>query len=296
MAESPRILVAIPTLGLSPRIEVMLRSLARQTVRPVEIVVALQGPQEPLRRLIAQHLANHPHVSVVTCEKGISHARNVAVAAARQPWDVVIFVDDDLVLADDFVAETARCFSRGGVDFVSAVILPEGGRGGRTAVPTQDVPLTRATVWRHALEPGSAFSRQALEAVGGFDEELGIGCPTPWQSGEGTDLMLRLMDRGFHGIQSPARVCWEEAPSEAIRSVRDRALRARRYARGTGRVYRLRLPMWRSVQLVVKSVGKVVLSMARSRRGGHPREAVSVLVGRLEGLTGRTSPSRRIIP
>lgn len=279
-----RVLIAIPTLGTSDRLPETLRSIASQTTEPVEIVIALHGPDDIVARAIDEvGPVNYP-INVVKCGIGVSHARNSAIRAASQPWDIVVVIDDDLTLHPDFVAQTVK--SAAHADVLTAVILTDDGGEGRTDVPPHRVRITTNNVWIRSLEGGTALTHRAWQASGGFDEHLGIGFPTPWQSGEGTDLILRLMKQDFVAMQDPARILWEQSIRNATPNERARARRARRYARGTGWVCRHRMPAHASAVLVAKSVVRAIVDTLGVRGRNRGREARTILLGRLEGLTG----------
>ena len=110
------------------------------------------------------------------------------------------------------------------------------------------------------------LKRQVIEDAHGFDEEIGTGARTPWQSGEGTDLLLRVLDR------RPLLVRW--LPQVTVTGVRQahgltesearRKLRA--YGRGFGYVAARHALPWRFhlVHLAALSVKSVL----RPRREG----------------------------
>lgn len=43
------------------------------------------------------------------------------------------------------------------------------------------------------MEMGLVMRRNVFTRLGGFTESIGMGASTPWQSGEATDLLLRLI-------------------------------------------------------------------------------------------------------
>ena len=155
----------------------------------------------------------------------------------------------------------------------------------RFALPPDGVALDRSTVWR-AIEPSMFVRRTAFEAVGGFCESIGTGCASPWQSGEGTDLLLRVLAAGGRVIS--LRSTHVLGPGERRDLVDDEIVaKHRRYNRGVGHVFRehdyparayvrtIAAPWLRAVQARQVSTLAVRIAAARS-------------VGRLEGLLGRT--------
>lgn len=281
------ILVVVPTLGLAKRLELMLKSLAGQSLVPDEVVLSVHGDTERVRRLAGKQL-KATRARIVECGLGASLARNTGVREATPGWRFVVFADDDIVYDENFLEETVRCFAAGIGDALTAVITPEGDGPLRNALPDENVRLTHRNVWKGSLEAGSAYTAEAWVAGGGFDEGLGIGSAGPWQSGESTDLLLRLMDLGFVAAQCPGRRGTEDASEAGPSGSWERALRARRYARGTGRVYRTRMSRRACLTLLFRSVLRAGIDTAGLRGSGNGRESRQVLLGRVEGLTGRT--------
>lgn len=275
-----RVLVVIATLGQRAALARVLESLAVQDPAPTEVIVACQGDEAPARRAAA---ACALPVRVVAARPGAARARNAGVAAASCDWDVVAFPDDDTWNDPDAFARMAASIPEGGA--LVGTVVPTSGRP-RWRVAAGVRPLDRRTVWTHAMEAGMFVTRAAWSRVGPLDESLGVGADGPWQSGEGTDWLLRALDAAVPVIHDPTVVLREE-PAEPA-DLAAAARRARAYARGTGRVFRTRYRAPGRLGLLCRSLGKLALA-AGSRRGRVL--AATVLIGRLEGL-GLPSPGR----
>ena len=53
--------------------------------------------------------------------------------------------------------------------------------------------LTDDNLWNRAISFTIFLRRDVVEAVGPFDEELGLGSGRPWASGEETDYLIRAV-------------------------------------------------------------------------------------------------------
>ena len=282
-----RLLAVVPTLGTSSRLGAMVRSLSQQSRFPDEVVFCLQGERTHLDAVLEScALANDERVNVVECQRGASRARNYGVLSSSIQWTHVVFLDDDIRYDEVFIERTISDFREDLGDILTAVIRPEGEGRARSSHPCSAREIQERNIWEGSLEAGSAYTRDSWVEGGGFDVDLGVGADTPWQSGESTDLILRLIRAGFRASLCPDRVGFEESPS--LLPMPDRILRARRYARGTGRVYSMRLSMWSRIQLVLKSVVRVAVDTMGLREFAGGAEARQVLIGRLEGLWGTT--------
>lgn len=179
----------------------------------VEIVVVDDGSRDRTREL-----ADAAGVRVVTQpNSGPAAARNRGWREARAP--VVLFTDSDCVPRPDWVRRLA-----GAIDDTYAVA------GGSYGIANRGRPLAEAIqaeiAWRHSRLPESvefagSFNlgarRDALEAVGGFDEAF----PAP--SGEDNDLSYRLRDAGYAIRFVPEALVDHHHPEELGRYLREQS-------------------------------------------------------------------------
>jgi GT2 family glycosyltransferase len=140
-----------------------------------------------------------------TDRPGLGRARNVGWRAATRP--MVAFTDDDCFPAPDWTAHVEAAFADPSVGFAFGRVVGGDGGGERLSV-------NASTVARR-VEPGGSpdglghganmsCRRTALEAVHGFDDELGAGSRFP--AAEDTDLAWRLLRAGWSGVFVPESV------------------------------------------------------------------------------------------
>ena len=136
---------------------------------------------------------------------------------------------------------------------------------------------------------GLLIRRSVFEELGGFDPDLGTGAPTPWQAGEATDLLLRLVERrpelatAFDWLPPGVSVGGISDASGLSSQERRRKLRA--YGRGLGRVVvRHRYPLWWRLAFLF---GGLAFGL-RNRSTNTVADGWWVFVGRAEGMAGRT--------
>jgi cellulose synthase/poly-beta-1,6-N-acetylglucosamine synthase-like glycosyltransferase len=170
---------------------------------------------------------NYPNIRVIEAPPGgPSRARNIGIGEAR--GDIVAFTDSDCVPEKAWLAELAKGFTGQEV----------AGVGGDQGSPADDTPFgrevqgffkaiglvtdyikTAATLTETSHNPScnSAYRKQILEEVGGFDEAL-------WP-GEDLDLDVRIRSRGYRLLYNPAARVAHYRP----RSYRGLARMMRRY-------------------------------------------------------------------
>ncbi|MEV6863444.1 glycosyltransferase [Streptosporangium subroseum] len=283
-----RVALVITTIGRPKTLDRLLHSLFEQSLPVTEMIVVDQSGETGTAEVVARWQERLP-VRRVTTPRGLSAGRNAGVAALGD-YDIVGFPDDDTWYAPDTIARV--CEAIGGYGVVSGMLLDAAGRPTQLAFGAEPAVLDSATVWSQAIEATCFYTAAFMSAVGNFDEGLGAGCSTPWQSGEGTDLLLRGLRDGWSIAYDPRITVYEDNPSVPAAGTRESRLRARHVARGTGRVYR-RHYGWRGrFRTLARPLGGALLSVTRA----HWAEAawhLQRLVGRLEGITGVLLPARR---
>lgn len=229
MRALPRVGVAISTIGRHG-LAGLLASAARSSHRPTSVVVADQSGGG-----LELDVEAYPFpVQVVPSSGGVSAGRNAAAALLGQGVDVVAFPNDDSTYPASTLEGVARAFAGPRRPDAVACSLEEYGRP-RFVLPSPGTALDRVNVWR-AIEPATFMCSEAFEAAAGFRQDLGSGAGTPWGSGEGTDLLLRMMSTGGL-VLSRADLRVHGPGDRRDLSAEEYVSKHRSYARGTGYVY-----------------------------------------------------------
>jgi hypothetical protein len=223
-------------------------------------------------------------VTVQDSAGGVSRGRNEAAAALGDSVDVLGFPNDDSAYPPETLAGVRAAFASAPVAVACRLVEPA---GARFALPAVGTALDRRTVWR-AIEPATFVARAGFAAADGFRTDMGAGSGAPWGSGEGTDLLLRLLAAGGTVLSRPDLAVLGPGERRDLRAA-ELVAKHRAYARGTGYVYRThRYPLPARLRVLAGPLVKALQhdpSPALSLRLALARTA-----GRIEGLRG--SPFR----
>jgi glycosyltransferase involved in cell wall biosynthesis len=227
----------VPTLGRVGELGSFLDSITGQklesfTLADVEVIVVDQNEDGRLdamlkdygTRLSLKHLKIQP--------KGLSNARNAGLAVVG--GRIVAFPDDDCFYADDTLEKVRGFFKETGDGsglFIRAV-------DPKTREDFLDYPKVEKIVkspgdssvfWGSSIS--QFYPREAVQAVGPFDERFGIG--GIWGSGEETDYAIRVLKKGFPIHFRPEIVVFHEKVNPlTLRNIPKEKVRA--YSKGFG--------------------------------------------------------------
>lgn len=189
------ITVIVPLLDAEETIATLMASLARQTYQGAwEVIVADNGSQDRSREVALAYADRLPHLRLVDASdvRGVAHARNVAVQAARSPC--VVFVDADDEVADDWLEHVVAALerypamaSRFDKDRLNP---PELGATRNLAQQRGLGQHDYAPFLPHAGGSGLGVRVSVHHAIGGFDERL--------LRLQDTDYSWRLQLAGHH--------------------------------------------------------------------------------------------------
>jgi len=256
-------------------------SLKAQLPEMVELILVDQNPDDRLQRWTADYQGLFP-IKIVRSLKGAARARNVGLPEVS--GDVVVFPDDDCWYPPGLlraVRETLEANPQWGGVTGSA----RDGEG-RPAVGNWQDPagqVTKFNVWERGVAVTIFLRKAVLQKIGGFDEDLGVGSSTPWQSGEETDLLIRALE------VAPIYFRPELITLHDSIQVYNRAENAKayRYALGCGYVLRKhRYPLWFLLYKLARSTAATVLSFLRGRPGKAGYH-IAIFKGRLRGYLRR---------
>jgi glycosyltransferase involved in cell wall biosynthesis len=214
--------VIVTTYNREDALEAVLRSLARQTDRDFEVVVADDGSTAATRQLVEIWKAalGRPLDHIWHEDKGFRAAeiRNRAILVSRGAY--CIFLDGDCIVRPDFVATHRRLaqpgrFVTGNRILLSALLtakilrdklapetwsftewLAERLRGGVNRVsallrlPLGPLRGLRRRAWQGARSCNLAIWRSDLDRIDGFDADY-----TGWGK-EDSDIIVRLLHAG----------------------------------------------------------------------------------------------------
>lgn len=272
MTDRPAFSLIVCTVDRTDELARLLGSLAAQTFRDFEVLVVDQNEDQRLAPILDRHANDFP-IRHLTSQRGLSRARNVGLREAKGA--LLAIPDDDCWYPDELLERVEASFrAHPSVHGIAAR------RDGNPQLP-RPVYLSLRNVWGRVASYTLFARREIYDAIGGFDESLGVGAGTPWGAGEDTDWVLRSLARGMPWMHDPALAVFHP-PHHRGTSAADVA-RARSYARGLGRVLRKnRVPLWMVAGGVGLSVARTGRSLLR-RDVGAARLNRAELLGRIEG-------------
>jgi hypothetical protein len=283
----PRIGIAVTTVGRWNDLRELLGDLSRQTRPPHGVAIAHQDPSaaDELESLV-RSFADRLTISTVLSPRGISNGRNAAAALLGDDVDWLYFPNDTSRIDDDFLERVGRHATSDMTACAVQLVDPE---GARNVLPAPGSPVTRRNVWG-AIEPATLFSREAFERVGRFNPALGSGADTPWQAGEGTDLLLRMSLLDAFAVEWIPDIEVRAHTEFSHLTPQERRRKIRFYGRGSGYVYRSwDYPAWDKFRHVFGAALAPLLKRDKFRT----RDGLALMVGRAEGVLGRVAGGNR---
>ena len=185
----------VATVERSHQLTRLLGSLKEQSYKNFEVLIVDQNPPGFLTEVVAPYLACFP-IQHLRSKLGLSRARNVGLSHIT--GQVVGFPDDDCWYPPDALERIAELLTK----------HPEwDGLTGRPADPENPdgFPWYHRTsgavdlmdLWRRSISITIFLRRDAAQAVGGFDENLGLGTPTGMLASEESEYLIRFLKHGL---------------------------------------------------------------------------------------------------
>lgn len=182
-APLPRVSVIIPTRDRPGLLAEAILSVRAQTVTDHEVIVVVNGPDNPATPHVLEAAAGCKIVRIETA--GIAIALNAGIAAARGEW--LAFLDDDDLWEPNRLEAALKTAEETHADliFCDFVIFNEnGGTPAPKLRPPPGISTREALTLRSYSGCSAAFARRsAVLAVGGFDNAM---------AGPDWDLWMRL--------------------------------------------------------------------------------------------------------
>ena len=193
----PRVAVIVPAYGVAHLVGEALASLQAQTLGDWECVVIDDGAPDDVAGAIAPFLGDSRIRFIATGNRGVSAARNTAIAATRAP--LIALLDGDDRFRADYLATMVRLLEADSeIRLATCNALLFG------ALPRERLCFTRRQGRSDGIRGelievldrsfsvyiGTTFRRADFDAVGGFKEGM--------THSEDLDLWVRLLELGGH--------------------------------------------------------------------------------------------------
>src|SRR5262249_13114898 len=122
--------------------------------------------------------------------------------------------------------------------------------------------LTARNLWTRSVSYTMFLRRSLLDAVGAFDETLGLGAGTSWAAAEDYHSLLRALGAGCALAYDPSLVVHHPPKREQL--ARPDPAVGYQHAQGMGRVLRKsRAPMWFVTYHWTRPIGAGLLALLR---------------------------------
>lgn len=274
----PRFSLIVATLGRTSALERFLQSITIQDMA-AQVIVVDQNEDDRLVEIVARY---QDRIEVVhkRCSPGLSYARNVGLQSAT--GDIIAFPDDDCWYPRGLLrAVTETLASRPEVGGMTCRCADEEGRLAAGAEDRRSGYVDKANVWGRGVSATIFLRADLVHDTGVFDEDLGLGTKTPYQSSEDTDYLLRAIGKGHRIFYAPDLTVHHPAPDPHAKDPNLR--KAWIYGLGAGKVLRTH---HFGIGLLAQHFGMpllgVVVALMRGRTGVAKVRYVRA-VGRIQG-------------
>ena len=223
----PRLVtIAVSTLNNDEAVLDCVENILKCAYKNVEVLIVDNSKHaEPLATKVAARFADAPVRHVLETRTGLSRARNRGMIEAA--GDIVVFTDDDVIVDRYWISRIVEAFDvADNVGCVSGSIIPAeletaaqewleqfGGFNKGFALQIFDLdshnrpePLYPYDAGRFGSGANMAFTREALEHLNGFANDLGAGT-VAW-GGEDIDILRRTVSSGYTLVYAPGALMW----------------------------------------------------------------------------------------
>jgi 2-beta-glucuronyltransferase len=281
-SDTPTVTFSLVLCTLGDRKKQLMRlieSLETQEFKAFEIVLVDQNSSEYLDEILRTRCAGFA-LKHVRSDPGLSIARNVGLRNAT--GEIVGFPDDDCWYFPDTLAQVASFFHRNPkIDILLGRTVDEFGVPSLSPLRKQSGAVNRGNIWISGNSNTLFVRKDVVPLRGVFDEKIGVGAPSRYQSGEETDFVLTLMKNKARAVYiSHLKICHDQVDNiGTIRMLK----RAWMYSLGFG--YVLKKHNFGFAYLCYR-VGRSILSAVLAVVGLRPVFGLSRIVWSVGTLVG----------
>jgi hypothetical protein len=274
--------MAITTVGRWDQICQLLDDLAGQTFPPRMVAIAYDSGDKDAANGLRKVERYAEKLTIRTAVKhgGSTAGHNTAVSLFTDDVDWIYLLTDNCRLEYDLLERLAPHCAPPATVCAWRLVDAD---GDRNRLPPVGSSFTRHNAWS-VVVPAMAIRHDAYKTVGGFDTTIGSGSDSPWQSGDETDLLLKLSLLDDFSIRWVPDIAVQGHTDFTHLTPAERRRKLRGYGRGMGYVYRRwDYSAWAKLRILV---GAASLPLRKPKKF-RARDGFALLVGRSEGILGR---------
>lgn len=171
-----------------------LNSILSQKYHNCEIIIIDQNTNSEIKKMLDKEQSLSCVFYYKSKEIGLSRGRNIGFAKARGKW--ILFFDDDAFLQKDFFRKLNNYLEKindENIIFYGNVLNLENS----LSFIKRKINTKYLYLWNFdsICSIGIIFSRKAIDSVGLFDENFGVG--SKFGAGEESDLIIRALNMGY---------------------------------------------------------------------------------------------------
>jgi len=313
--------IIICTFNRAESLRQTLFALQRQNVPAgiiIEIVVVDNNSCDKTKIVIEEvaSCSKWPLRVILEENQGLSFARNKGIEVSTGKF--LVFTDDDVIPAPDWLENIVAAFNEYGADCVSGKILPQWPDDAQECIKDERL---RTRLWgilalqelgpdvlRIKDESGPlfyganmAFKKNVFDEVGLFRTDLGV-VGNKHSLGEDTDMMRRLIKAGKSLVYTPDAVVWHRIAADRLKMT---YLRKWRFNKGVGEVLQYPNgavtlpPFWLIKECVLNGCATIFDLISRNKTAAVSREMQfwlqsGQIVGRLKKCLNPESSKCRL--
>ncbi|MHA1753373.1 MAG: glycosyltransferase family 2 protein [Candidatus Helarchaeota archaeon] len=108
-----KISIIIPTINRTYYLFKTIESIQVQTVKPDELIIIDQSKNDKTQKEILNSFSDEFNIKYILDSKitGLAQARNVGIQNVSKDIDIILFLDDDVILSNNFIEEILKVYT-----------------------------------------------------------------------------------------------------------------------------------------------------------------------------------------
>jgi len=218
------------TIDRTNELEHLLQSLTHQTIKNFEVIIIDQNPSGTLEGIIKSYL-EILEINHIYSKKGLSLARNKGIEHAQGNY--ICFPDDDCWYKPDTLKLALNLFnSNSKASLITGKTVDQNDNDSVSQFMIKQAEVNRHNYIKGGNSASLFVKKEVFDTIGRFDERMGLGAETPFQSGEESDFILRALGKNLSILFYPQLTIHHNQISNAITN--KAIIRAKCYGAGYG--------------------------------------------------------------